>query len=86
MGIGAGIAGIAWGVWWYRKGFQGRARRDWADWRRSAGEQFGYDATVMDAGVEGGGAIAKLAWWFDANVVDGIVNAVGFATTRSAGC
>ena len=61
---------------------KGEREEDWADWRCSAGEQFGYDATVMDAGVEGGGAIAKLAWWFDANVVDGIVNAVGFLSSE----
>ena len=32
-----------------------------------------------------GGRIAALAWWFDANVVDGIVNGIGSVTRRSGG-
>jgi NADH-quinone oxidoreductase subunit L len=32
-----------------------------------------------------GGRIAAFAWWFDVNVVDGIVNGIGAVTRRSGG-
>ncbi len=32
-----------------------------------------------------GGRVAALAWWFDVNVVDGIVNGIGSVTRRSGG-
>ena len=32
-----------------------------------------------------GGRVAAFAWWFDANVVDGIVNGIGSVTRRSGG-
>ena len=32
-----------------------------------------------------GGRVAAAAWWFDANVVDGIVNGIGAVTRRSGG-
>ena len=32
-----------------------------------------------------GGRVAAFAWWFDANVVDGIVNGIGAVTRRSGG-
>jgi NADH-quinone oxidoreductase subunit L len=32
-----------------------------------------------------GGRLAALAWWFDAKVVDGIVNGIGTVTRRSGG-
>lgn len=78
MGIGAGLAGMAWGIIYYRRGLpkDERGEETWKPWRRSAGNQFGYDAAVMDAGVGGGGLLAKIAWWFDACVIDGFVNGV----------
>ena len=30
-----------------------------------------------------GGAVARAAWWFDAHVIDGVVNGVGAVTTFS---
>jgi len=32
-----------------------------------------------------GGRVAAFAWWFDAKVVDGIVNGIGAVTRRSGG-
>ena len=32
-----------------------------------------------------GGRVAALAWWFDAKIVDGIVNGIGSVTRRSGG-
>jgi NADH-quinone oxidoreductase subunit L len=35
--------------------------------------------------IEIGGRVAAFLWWFDANVVDGIVNGIGSVTRRSGG-
>lgn len=77
MGIGAGVAGIIYGAIVYAKGLP-KKERDEAGWhwfRRSAGNQFGYDQTIMESGVEGGGVLANWLWkGFDVKIVDGIVN------------
>jgi NADH-quinone oxidoreductase subunit L len=82
MGIGAGILGMVWGYLVYRNGLPKYEREEdsWKPWRRSANAQFGYDSTIMDAGVGGGGMIANLAWWFDSKIVDGMVNGVAGLT------
>lgn len=52
----------------------------WSWFRRSAVNQFGYDETVVSAGVEGGGALANFLWKrIDVGIVDTIVNGVGLA-------
>ncbi len=78
MGIGAGVLGMVWGYFVYRNGLPKDEKDEdsWKPWRRSANAQFGYDSTIMDAGVTGGGMLANLAWWFDSKIVDGLVNGI----------
>lgn len=77
-GIGAGVAGILVGILMYYRGLpksEGFDMSKWAWWRKSALNQFGYDKTVVDAGVEGGAALADFSWKVvDAKGVDGLVN------------
>lgn len=81
LSIAAAAAGIAYGYFVYRKGLpkSENADADWHPFRRSARDQFGYDAMVVEASVEGGGQVGDFLWKkFDAGFVDGMVNGVAF--------
>ncbi|MBX3117959.1 MAG: NADH-quinone oxidoreductase subunit L [Fimbriimonadaceae bacterium] len=85
MGIGAGFAGIIYGFIVYRKGLPKRENeeKDWDDFRTQAGNQFGYDKFVMEAGTEGGATVAS--WFykaFDKGFIDGIVHGLAFISTQ----
>ncbi len=81
LGYSIGILGIVIGVLWYAKGLpksEGWDMSKWNPFRRSAGEQFGFDRAMVDAGVEGGGSIGNFLWKFvDAKAIDGFFNGVG---------
>lgn len=83
IGIGAGVLGCLVGWALYRKGLP-KSERDEADWhpfRRAAGAQFGYDETMVKAGVEGGDLIANWTWKsIDVGVVDRIVNGLAWVS------
>ena len=74
----AAVGGLLLGLLVYRKGLpksEGFDERRWSPLRRLERDQFGYDAAMMNASVQGGGDIARLFWkFFDAGIVDGIVN------------
>jgi NADH-quinone oxidoreductase subunit L len=76
--------GIGWMV--YAKGLPKREGWDlskWSPFRRSAANQFGYDALVVNSGVQGGGEIGFSLWkYFDAGIVDGIVNGLGWGAKQ----
>ncbi len=81
MGIGAGVVGILYGWLVYRKGLPAKEREEsrWHWFRRWAGAQFNYDKAMVDASVDGGGAIAEFCWkTVDVKGVDGAVNGVGW--------
>lgn len=57
----------------------------WSPFRRAAMNQFGYDAAMVSAGVDGGGEIATTLWKrVDAGFIDGLVNGVG-ASAKAVG-
>lgn len=78
LGYWIGITGIVIGVLWYLRGLpksEGWDLNKWNPFRRAAADQFGYDKTMVDAGVEGGATIGNFLWRFvDNRVVDGAVN------------
>lgn len=80
-GVGAGVLGILLGWAQYWKGMPNKEKNlaTWAPWRKAAGNQFGYDETVMTATCEGGGHLADRFFYriFDARIVDGAVNGIG---------
>lgn len=82
----AALLGLLIGYLVYRKGLpksEGWDLNKWSPFRRWAGNQFGYDAAVVTAGVEGGGEAANLLWQgFDVKVIDGIVNGLGWAAQQ----
>ncbi|MBN8689453.1 MAG: NADH-quinone oxidoreductase subunit L [Armatimonadetes bacterium] len=84
LGYGIGLLGIVIGVIWYLKGLpqsEGWNLKKWSPFRLSAGNQFGYDQTMVDAGVDGGGALAEFMWKFvDNKVVDGTIVGLGKLT------
>lgn len=88
MGIGVGLLGIAYGWLVYRNGLP-RKEGDYANWnplRRWAGNQFNYDKTVVDAGVDGGGAIADFTYQvLDVKGVDGIARGLAGLVALAAG-
>jgi len=72
-------AGIAYGIFTYRKGLpesEGWDMSKWSPFRRSAGNQFGYDRLLSEGSIQFGGVIGNILAWFDSTVVDGIVNGV----------
>jgi len=81
LSIAAAGIGIAYGWMVYRKGLP-KTEGDEADWhpfRRAARDQFGYDATVVEASVDGGGQVGNFLWKkFDAGLIDGLVNGIAF--------
>lgn len=86
--IAAGL-GLVLGWFEYRRGLpenEGWDLRKWSPFRKWAGNQFGYDAAVVQAGVEGGGELGVGVAWktIDVGVVDGIVNGLA-STTKGAG-
>ncbi|MBS1706992.1 MAG: NADH-quinone oxidoreductase subunit L [Armatimonadetes bacterium] len=77
----AAYGGILIGYLIYRKGLpksEGWDLSAWNPFRRAAGNQFGYDKSMVDIGVDGGGALANFSWKvLDAKGVDGVVNGLG---------
>jgi NADH-quinone oxidoreductase subunit L len=50
----------------------------WSPFRRAAMKQFGYDSTMVNAAVQGGGNLAEFLWKrVDVAIIDRIVNGVG---------
>ncbi|HRK21619.1 MAG TPA: NADH-quinone oxidoreductase subunit L [Fimbriimonadaceae bacterium] len=81
LSIAAAGIGIAYGFLVYRKGLPKSEadEKDWHPFRKSARDQFGYDATMVEAAVDGGGQIGNFLWKkFDAGLIDGIVNGIAF--------
>ena len=64
----------------FRRGFRRVGTSDSSDpFRRSAANQFGYDAAVVNAGVEGGREVGVVLWQgIDAGFIDRTVNGVGW--------
>jgi NADH-quinone oxidoreductase subunit L len=52
--------------------------------RRLVENRYGYDALLHAVVVVGGTAFAQLCRWFDAQIIDGIVNGVGQAVAGAA--
>jgi len=70
-------AGIAYGIFTYRKGLpesEGFDMSKWSPFRRSAANQFGYDRVLSDGSIQLGGIIGRASAWFDSAIIDGIVN------------
>ncbi|HRF60987.1 MAG TPA: NADH-quinone oxidoreductase subunit L [Fimbriimonadaceae bacterium] len=88
LSIAAGMGGVIAGIAWYFRGLpraEGWDLSKWSVFRRSAGNQFGFDHAMVEAGVDGGGAMARGLWRvFDVGVIDGVVNGVA-RTTRGFG-
>jgi NADH-quinone oxidoreductase subunit L len=80
----AALGGLGLGFYFYRKGLPKSEGWDLSKWnwfRKSASNQFGYDAAIVNSGVEGGGDIGNGIWKvFDVGLVDGIVNGLGSVT------
>jgi NADH-quinone oxidoreductase subunit L len=75
--IVAATVGMLYGVIVYRKGLPAKEGDEstWNPLRRWAGNQFGFDKAMVDAAVDGGGAIGEFAWkTVDQKGVDGIVH------------
>lgn len=81
LGFWIGIVGLTLGVLWYMRGLPKSEGWDMARWnplRRAAGNQFGYDAAMMSAGIEGGGTLGNWLWrTVDSKIIDGAVNGIG---------
>lgn len=73
LSICAAVLGILIGFAMYWKKLpksEGWDMSKWSRWRKSAMDQFGYDQLMVDAGVEGGGALAEGALLIDQKVID----------------
>ncbi|MFI5385516.1 MAG: NADH-quinone oxidoreductase subunit L [Fimbriimonadales bacterium] len=74
----AAFGGLILGLIVYWKGLpkkEGWDDRKWSPFRRWERDQFGYDSAMMTAAVQGGNDIGRLFWrFFDAGIIDGIVN------------
>ncbi len=74
----AAFGGLCLGMFVYASGLpkkEGWDETKWNPFRRLARDQFGYDPAMMTASVEGGNDIGRFLWrFFDAGIVDGIVN------------
>ena len=83
LSIGAAVLGILLGLVFYWKGLpvkEGWDESKWSPFRRSARDQFGYDAAMVAAGVDGGRDLSVAMWrGADAKVVDGAVNGAGWS-------
>ncbi len=81
----AAFGGLILGLLIYMKGLpkkEGWDDRKWSPFRRAARAQFGYDAAMMTASVEGGGDLGKAVWKFDSGIVDGIVNGIAWLASQ----
>ncbi len=77
VSIGAAIGGIVLGLLFYWKGLPKREGWDLAQWspiRRLVSNQFGYDAAIVSATVDGGAEIATI---LDRNVDKGLIGGSG---------
>ncbi|HVT11926.1 MAG TPA: NADH-quinone oxidoreductase subunit L [Fimbriimonadaceae bacterium] len=74
----AAFGGLALGLLIYWNGLpkkEGWDERKWSWFRLWARNQFSYDPAMMTAAVQGGNDVGQLFWrFFDAGIVDGIVN------------
>lgn len=76
----AAVLGIVFGLFAYRNGLPKNqdAEANWSRWRRIEADQFGFDRTLVNDAVNGGGQVARGLWqWFDLRVIDGFVNGLG---------
>jgi NADH-quinone oxidoreductase subunit L len=77
----AALGGIALGLFFYLKGLpanQGFDESKWSAVRRAERDQFGFDAALTIASVDGGGDIARGLWkWVDDGLINGIVEGLG---------
>ncbi len=84
LSLVAALGGLLIGYLMYRKGLpksEGWDLSKWGTFRKWAGNQFGYDAAVVNSGVEGGGELGTGIWKvFDVGIVDGVVNGIGSVT------
>lgn len=82
LSIVAATLGLGIGYAVYRKGLPEKEGWDLSKWnpfRKWAGNQFGYDNTVVTACVQGGGDLGRVLWkGADASFIDGIVNGVAW--------
>jgi NADH-quinone oxidoreductase subunit L len=86
----AAFGGLACGLVVYMKGLpasEGWNEKLWKPWRLAARNQFGYDAAMVGASVEGGTDVGNVLWRsFDSRLIDGTVNGVaglfGFIGTQ----
>lgn len=83
LGYGIGILGMIIGFLWYFRGLpksEGYDMKKWSPVRLAMREQFGYDRTMVEAGVDGGGVLANFLWKVvDVSGVDGLVNNIARA-------
>jgi len=77
----AALLGILAGVFYYRNGLpksEGWDESSWSGFRRRSYNQFGYDALMTSAAVEGGNELANtIGTGLERSVVDGAVNGSG---------
>ncbi len=89
LSFAAAAGGIFAGILIYGRGLSEREGWDLSKWnpfRRAARRQFYYDDAMVGAAVGGGGIFATGLWrWFDAAVVDGMVNGVGYLAAGVGG-
>ncbi len=78
----AAFGGLILGILVYMNGLpkkEGWEERKWNPFRRWAGHQFGFDSAMVNASVQGGGDLSRVAWrFFDVKIIDGIVNGAGY--------
>jgi len=83
ISFAAAIVGILGAYLVYRKGLpksQGWNDADWGPFRLSARDQFGFDAAMTSATVDGGGQLATALWKdVDDGLIDRFVNGLGAA-------
>ncbi len=82
LSFAAAGLGIIAGIVVYSKGLPSAESwdlRKWSPFRRWAGNQFGFDAAMVSASVEGGAELANFAWkGVDIGIIDRIVNGAGW--------
>ncbi len=87
MSIGAALLGILAGLAVYWRGLPSREGWDLSKWnpfRRSAGEQFGYDAAMVETAVDGGADLSRGLWkGVDVGLIDRLVNGVAWTAGQS---
>lgn len=72
MALGAGVAGILWGLARYRRGMPSPEKELLGAWG-VLHRQYGYDSTMRKIGVEFGGVVGTLFTIIVENLIDGIV-------------